>query len=139
MKQCSNCKKHLELSNFTKKKANKDGLNGFCKQCLAIAKHNDYIKHKAKRIATSLRSRIIRFNDLKKKIIELKSKGCSWCNEKESCCLDFHHTNPSTKEFSISVAVTLQNKGIKTILKEIDKCIIICSNCHRKLHRKEII
>lgn len=45
--------------------------------------------------------------------------------------LEFHHINPEEKEFTISYN---QNKSWKTMSKEIKKCTLLCSNCHRELH-----
>lgn len=45
--------------------------------------------------------------------------------------LEFHHLNPSEKEFTISKKC---NHRWLTIKKELSKCIILCSTCHRELH-----
>ena len=63
-----------------------------------------------------------------------KSKGCTFCPEKEVCCLDFHHKYPDEKEIAIAEASYRYGWGIERVKKEIKKCIVICSNCHRKLH-----
>ena len=48
--------------------------------------------------------------------------------------LEFHHTYSSKKDFGIS------NKGYtrswKRVKEELDKCTLICANCHRELHSK---
>lgn len=48
-------------------------------------------------------------------------------------CLDFHHIDPGEKEFTISQSLT---KSWARTLKEIDKCILLCANCHR--HKSKI-
>ena len=58
---------------------------------------------------------------------------CEECSEDHSSVLDFHHNDPSEKEIGIS-EVYKQGWGQERILKEIEKCIVLCSNCHRKLH-----
>lgn len=66
----------------------------------------------------------------KKYIKKVKSFSCCKnCGIKFSECLEFHHLND--KNFTISNA---SNKGIETIKKEMRKCIVLCSNCHRELH-----
>lgn len=45
-------------------------------------------------------------------------------------CLDFHHLKD--KEFNISNEI--RNLSIENLKKEINKCVVLCSNCHRKLH-----
>ena len=59
------------------------------------------------------------------------SKGCSYCGETDFACLDFHHMGEKESE----IARAIHNGWSKErLLKEINKCIVICSNCHRKLH-----
>ena len=69
------------------------------------------------------------FNEYKSSI------KCSRCSESEPCCIDFHHIY-GEKEFSISNMVRNGN-SIDNIIKEIKKCIPLCSNCHRKEHLKK--
>jgi hypothetical protein len=63
-----------------------------------------------------------------------KNKGCTYCPEEESCCLDFHHMDQDEKEITIAQAPYEYGWGIDRIKEEIKKCIVVCSNCHRKLH-----
>jgi hypothetical protein len=62
-----------------------------------------------------------------------EKKGCKFCQENTPVCLDFHHIDPNIKDWNISV-MSRGASSITTIKKEINKCIVICSNCHRKLH-----
>lgn len=60
-------------------------------------------------------------------------KPCAICCESDTACIDFHHIDPSLKRFTISSSVNgLYSK--QEVLKEIQKCICLCANCHRKLH-----
>lgn len=61
------------------------------------------------------------------------ANGCFCCGEKEPVCLDFHHLDSSEKEVAIANALT-NGWSFKRIKKEIDKCVILCANCHRKVH-----
>lgn len=62
-----------------------------------------------------------------------KSAGCHFCDEMEPVCLDFHHRNSAEKSFNLSNS---GNKGISVaeVATEIAKCVVVCANCHRKLH-----
>ena len=62
----------------------------------------------------------------------MSDKSCERCGETDVACLDWHHTDPSQKEQTVSWL--MDNRSRKAILEEIDKCICLCSNCHRKLH-----
>ncbi len=61
----------------------------------------------------------------------MKSVGCACCGEKDVVCLDFHHYDPLEKEFNMSSALT---KPVSKLIEEAAKCVVVCSNCHRKIH-----
>lgn len=56
---------------------------------------------------------------------------CTLCQENHPATIDFHHK--SGKEFLISYMVA-NGYSIKRVKKELEKCEVLCSNCHRKLH-----
>ena len=64
--------------------------------------------------------------------IEYKGGKCQICNyNKYPGGLDLHHINPKTKEFGIGEkGYTRSWEKVKT---ELDKCALVCANCHRKL------
>ena len=68
------------------------------------------------------------------KAVEYKGGKCELCNyDKNISALEFHHLNPEEKDFTIS--------GYKckweVLKKELDKCILVCSNCHREIHNPQ--
>ena len=76
----------------------------------------------------------------KSKLLKLKGGECECCHEKydetNACIFDFHHKYPNEKEFGLGL-LTMTNRAWNAIIKEADKCIILCSNCHRKKHSSE--
>ena len=66
-------------------------------------------------------------------INNIKSRGCKICGTKNIHCLDFHHRPEHTKKDTVCNLVR-QGYSFNTIKKEIEKCDIICSNCHRSKH-----
>lgn len=72
---------------------------------------------------------------LKEKLVEYKGGKCEICGyDKCITALEFHHLNPEEKEFGIGNNDILSFEKNK---KEVDKCILVCSNCHREIHYKE--
>ena len=70
---------------------------------------------------------------IKKLAIEYKGGKCEKCGyDKCDAALDFHHIDSNQKEFGIG------NKGYtrswERIKIELDKCILVCANCHREIH-----
>lgn len=62
-----------------------------------------------------------------------QARGCSRCPEKDYRCLDFHHRNPEEKSFAISKGLS-DKLALHTLMKEIEKCDLLCRNCHIKLN-----
>lgn len=98
-----------------------------------LKKHRDawYKKNKDKQISRQMERR----EDLLTFLWEYKKqKSCFDCGmsfkERPECC-DFHHSDPSKKDGSIRSFVCYSKKRA---LQEIDKCIPLCSNCHRTRH-----
>ena len=62
----------------------------------------------------------------------IKRAGCVICGEQEISCLDFHHVNEADKSFNLTgIANT---KSLAALRTEVDKCVVVCASCHRKLH-----
>lgn len=70
----------------------------------------------------------------KNKIELVKYKGgkCEICGYNKCIeALEFHHFNREEKDFSISCG---NNKSLSKLKEEADKCMLLCSNCHREIH-----
>jgi biotin operon repressor len=79
------------------------------------------------------------YEHVKKRIQKLKELGIEYLGGKCLLCgydkcmasLEFHHRDPNEKEFTVSHN---QSRSWDKLKKEIDKCDLLCSNCHRELH-----
>lgn len=72
-----------------------------------------------------------RRRETKAKAIEYLGGACSVCGyDKCQGAMDFHHKDPSEKDINIAANHRSWNK----IKQELDKCILVCSNCHREIH-----
>ena len=72
---------------------------------------------------------------LKEKLVEYKGGKCEKCGyDKCITALEFHHLDPNEKEFGIGCNGVLSFEKCK---KEVDKCILVCANCHREIHYQE--
>ena len=131
MKRCTICKVYKEENQFNKNSRRKDGLNNVCRDCskeilkLHYKDNKDSYKKKARKRNIIVRAKNKEITDV------VKSNGCIICGELELCCLDFHHLDPLFKENSIS---NLSGGASERLIEEIEKCVVLCSNCHRKVH-----
>jgi len=68
-------------------------------------------------------------------IKDLKINGCAICGyDKYYGALEFHHVNTQTKIFNCNIK-SLQEQSTKKYGLELNKCILLCSNCHREIHK----
>lgn len=75
--------------------------------------------------------------DTKQKCITYLGGKCSSCGyNKNIAAIDFHHIDSSTKENNI--ASLLKHSSFKKLKKELDKCVLLCANCHREHHSPEL-
>jgi len=73
---------------------------------------------------------------LQRKLQIVKELGgkCSICNyNKNLSALTFHHQNPKRKDFKLDIR-SLSNRKFSKIQNELQKCILVCHNCHSEIH-----
>lgn len=75
----------------------------------------------------------LRRDRIKEMAVEYKGGCCEICGyDKHIGALEFHHKDPNEKDFGIS------HKGYtrawKKVKIELDKCVMLCANCHREVH-----
>lgn len=116
MKKCLDCGNYKSLEDFYSSiRKGKRKYQSYCKPC---ANSRRYASQKA----------------LKRKMFEHLGGKCSHCGIKEPLCIfDFHHTDKEKKDFTLNQKKSLSFDKIKN---ELDKCILLCANCHRIEHSK---
>lgn len=60
---------------------------------------------------------------------------CGYC--KNIAALEFHHKNPEEKEFNVDMR-KFSNMTLEKLEAELEKCILVCANCHRELHNENL-
>ena len=72
-----------------------------------------------------------RHRKIKRTLVEEAGGCCCLCGYARCLVnLHFHHVDPSTKSFSLTVAM---GKGLDTLREEARKCILVCANCHGEI------
>lgn len=91
-----------------------------------------YVKTRQKvKTVTSSESVILWRKRTKIKLIEYKGGKCEICGyDRCNRALEFHHKNPSEKDFTISG----RSLSFDRLKDEVDKCLLVCSNCHSEIH-----
>lgn len=70
------------------------------------------------------------FDDFKKTL------KCQKCGNTDFRVMEFHHTDSATKDGDVATLIATGH-SISTVMKEIQKCVVLCANCHRILHWNE--
>lgn len=126
-KTCTRCQEDLPATSFGQKTSTQ--LQSACKSCQRSISAEWYVNNKQRQIDNARRNNVA-FHDTIQRW--KKTLTCSKCPESFERCLDFHHLDGSNKEEAI--AQMLYSSSWTRIVKELNKCIVLCSNCHRKVH-----
>ena len=117
MRQCEICGQQFDILDrgWTRK---------FCYECSPHEDEN----------MTHSQAVTIKRQAIKKMLIAYAGGKCQKCGyDKCSRALEFHHLDPNEKDFGISKTLT---KNIQALKTEVDKCILLCSNCHAEEHQR---
>lgn len=127
IRNCCSRKCSAKLSPGKPKRLTDDEL----KRRNKIAQKRWYTQNKQRCVERNARNR-----EKRKKLVDTLKTACAICGETDVACLDFHHNNKDSKNICVST-MAANAYSEKRILQEIQKCIVLCSNCHRKLHARK--
>jgi 5-methylcytosine-specific restriction endonuclease McrA len=136
MKQCTKCYVQKQEDDFFVKDKKTGLLHAQCKQCYKQRRILTYKIHYKKYREQYLKRARIRRHEKRSEYREgmlkyLNGKQCVVCNESDPRVLEFDHIDPGDKSFNISQGVKLGYTWDE-ILLEIQKCQLLCANCHKK-------
>lgn len=128
-KTCTKCKELKVPSSFKLKSFGK--YNSWCKACECKEQKQRYAAD-----PNPARQRAYRQRDkiraaLKARIVRIRERGCLTCPERDPTCLDFHHVLDKDRNMGNYAQVS-------TFERELIKCVLVCANCHRKIHAGSI-
>jgi hypothetical protein len=132
-------KKIDTISSLLYKAVNIRKFKAELKKCIILCSNCHLIEHSINLNFAILKNK----REIKKKALDKikkkeyifnykKKEGCKICGNKNSNCLTFHHIDPNNKNGKINKLI---NKGWKGLKSEIEKCMVLCANCHIKLHK----
>ena len=131
-KLCPRCGIEKNTSEFYYSSTRKGRFSCYCKECGKKKAREDRKKYPERFKARQNKWR----NKLKEKMVDYKGGKCqAWGYQKCLAALEFHHINPEEKEFQIGGRRGVgRGKWNDTVRAELDKCILLCANCHREAH-----
>ena len=118
-KRCTKCNKIKRISAFSRATRHRDDYAKVCRQC----------RNEARNKRRELYNR---------KVDALKEgTACLKCGETNPKFLDWHHIDPKTKIATVAMMKSKQY-AFARVKKKKKKCIVLCANHHRELHRSKL-
>lgn len=106
----------------------------YCSGNCKVNAHNKRVREQP----NTYHSQTIRGLKRKVKLVKLLGGKCSNCGySKNLAALEFNHLDPNKKELQLDLR-SLSNHREEILLKEVKKCNLLCSNCHKEHHYKEM-
>jgi hypothetical protein len=125
VKRCCTCKQIKPLTEFNLLRKAKDGRQHSCRECNKAYhyanwdRHMAQIKARTKRLREEARAFVVEY---------LRAHPCVDCGETDIVVLEFDHL----RDKRANVSYLIQTAEIRRIKEEIDKCEVVCANCHRR-------
>lgn len=113
MKHCPRCLENKKNKEFNQRAASSDGLQSYCRLCN--------------------KNRSAQFRrEFKEACVDYLGGTCWKCTgEFPIAVFDFHHLDSSQKDLEVS---GMTHMSWEDVTAELDKCALLCSNCHREVH-----
>lgn len=130
MKKCCKCQETKPNTDFNKNAARKDGLNTICRACGRQRSRKYYQENRTLHLKNVSRRKKATLETSRRLVYNyLLQNPCKDCGEKDPIVLEFDHQRD--KKHIISKMVN-EGYSTDTLKREIEKCEVRCSNCHRR-------
>lgn len=120
---CAECNEYKTIDQFCKNRARWHGLQRYCKSCMK--------KREQEGEASGKWNRRNMQRTISERYKTLAGAKCQRCGYDRLGILEFHHVDPNGKEREPTSALHGRTEAAMT---ELDKCALLCPNCHRELH-----
>lgn len=127
--RCIRCGQAKPADEFAWKHRERGRRNSYCRPCQADYGREHYLANKQRYIdQAAARSREIRIERTRELLAYFDDHPCADCGESDPLVLDFDHL----RDKRFAVAGALVDRPWKVILAEMEKCDVVCANCHRR-------
>jgi len=129
LRQCSRCGELKPENDFAWRRKARGQRQQFCRTCMAAYGRQHYEANKPlyKERALARKHRLAR--ERGEYLIEyFKTHPCVDCGEADPVVLEFDHL----RDKSCTIGAVLTHRNWESLLEEIEKCDVVCCNCHRR-------
>ena len=130
---CSRCLMNKPISEYNFRYRAAGVRHSYCKSCGKVLTHSHYVRNKRQYLDRNART----FAGRRAFLRQMKSRPCADCGiQYPYYVMDFDHREGLQKNFSLS---RVEGVTLRTIQREIEKCDVVCANCHReRTHQRRI-
>jgi hypothetical protein len=129
MQKCYRCGLYKAADDFAWRRKAKSQRDSFCRPCRSAYHREHYLANRQRYIdQQAVRRKRIHAERTTYLLEYFKSHPCVDCGEQDPVVLEFDHLRD--KEFEIGANLSVRSWS--SILAEIEKCDVVCANCHRK-------
>lgn len=130
---CSSCNLTKPVSEFNFKQRATLTRHSYCRECGKQLTRRHYARNKRAYLDRNART-YLRHRQL---IRAAKSRPCADCSiQYPYYVMDFDHRDGASKEFALN---SVSRKTERAILREMEKCDVVCANCHReRTHQRSL-
>ncbi len=141
-KVCTKCQQVLALEDFYLRKSGerKGKYYQTCKNCYKLRGRQYYFNNHDRQLKLAKNRKKLYQNQRKEWLSAIKSKPCQDCGQcYPPYVMDFDHRDSDTKIASISLMSIRNTSSFEKIKLEIEKCDLVCANCHRQRTHDRIL
>ncbi|HEY9557770.1 MAG TPA: hypothetical protein VIR58_13615 [Acidimicrobiales bacterium] len=124
-KRCSKCRQRKPLEDFNRLTRSRDGRQSYCRECNRAYHYANWDRHMAQ-----IRARTKRRIAAARKLVldHLRAHPCADCGETDPVVLEFDHLRDKVG----NVSAMVHSNELWRLVDEIEKCEVVCANCHRR-------
>ena len=127
--KCYRCQEAKPAEEFGWRKTAENRRDSYCRPCRAAYKRQHYLANKGRYVRQAQRRKQrLRLEQTRLLIGYFEAHPCVDCGERDPVVLEFDHLRD--KRFDIGPAIS--QRSWRDILAEIQKCEVVCANCHRR-------
>jgi hypothetical protein len=129
MKRCGRCGQLKPVDDFAWRRKEKGQRHNYCRPCHADYHRAHYLTNRTRYIAqAATQKQALRLERTRYLIEYFKAHPCVDCGETDPVVLEFDHL----RDKSFEITAKLITYRWQRILDEIEKCEVVCANCHRR-------
>ena len=135
LRTCGRCGLSKPVDEFAWRRRRKRQRDNLCRPCRSAYGRDHYLANRQRYIDAEARRKRARATERTRLLLEFfRDHPCMDCGETDPLVLEFDHLE--AKKFNISHQFA--SRSWKAILEEIEKCDVVCANCHRRrtAHRR---